>query len=144
MKIVKVLFITAIVCIMFNVALSINIYAASAKDDYELQEKCGKSASKYFNDIENINLSSKDFLLLKDFNNHYNKKLNKCFVLIIGKATWIKKKENETFQKLLDINENKEYGHIMQKEDVLECMFLDQACYSKNEWNSLIRPYLEE
>src|SRR5580765_997419 len=46
--------------------------------DYDLQAKCSKDARVWFK--ENWR-SDKDTALL-DFTNHYNKKQNKCFILV--------------------------------------------------------------
>src|SRR5713226_10771540 len=46
--------------------------------DYDLQAKCSKDAKAWFNE----NWSSDKDTILLDFMNHYNKKQNKCFILV--------------------------------------------------------------
>ena len=114
-------------------------YAVSKKEDYDLQERCGKRAEEYFKrDYGSGDNGDEHY----NYINHYNTKLNKCFMLVtIGSL------EKKLIQeKLIDINENKEYGDIIYKLDnkQMHCMFLDKVCRSKDEWDVLVKPYMEE
>jgi hypothetical protein len=53
-----------------------NAYAAPNKEEYELQERCGKGAKEYFKD----NFSYTEQNITSFYRNHFNKKLNKCFI----------------------------------------------------------------
>src|SRR5208337_5472390 len=69
----------------------------SQKVNYELQEKCGKAAAKYFADNYTITVSR--------YENHYNVKLNKCFIKVIFPSY----AHTDNFH-LIDLNENKMLG----------------------------------
>ena len=102
----------------------------SQKELYDLQEKCGKSCKEY-------NKENKYGL----YECHYNKKLNKCFSLI----TILQDKD--TYHILYDINENKSYGSCVRTMGEREflCYFLDNNNVSgKKEWDTLVKPYMEE
>ena len=117
------------------------------KDDYELQEKCGKRCEEYFKkDYDN----GFDKNGISNYTYHYNKKLNKCFILI-NSIEFIRKVEdkyeNITIKTLFEFNENKEYGSLVLfgkniKTD--SCLVLDKSCKSEQEWNLLVVPYMEE
>jgi len=66
--------------------LSANSYAASTKEEYELQERCGKRAEEIFRiEYRNGNKAGK----MSNYTNHYNRKLNRCFVIVIEIQTSI-------------------------------------------------------
>ena len=91
------------------------------KELYELQERCGKQASKMFK-ADNptgqggtATEETKDGMIIVTYENHYSGKLNKCFYLQIRQ--YINKKpppEGPTFMDLFDLNENKNYGNLMK------------------------------
>jgi hypothetical protein len=70
--------------------------------------------------------------------NHYNTRLDKCFILV----NYTKKQ----LKVLREINENKIYGSIRSKKDgtIIICNVLEKSCKSEEEWDSLVKPYLEE
>jgi hypothetical protein len=76
--------------------------AESNKEQYELQERCGKDAAEFFQRFD------KGYPPAVSFTNHYNPDLNGCFVLVnrtrfeSGKGvTWIE-------WNLWDVNENRQ------------------------------------
>src|SRR5689334_21740257 len=79
--------------------------APNVRADYEFQERCGKAAASWFN-------VRYDGQALSEFSNHYNRKLNKCFVLAMGSI--ISKDGVTTWAQLHDIHENKQYGDFMR------------------------------
>ena len=120
---------------------------AGPKEDYELQERCGKRADERFKmEYGNGSSSDKDSTYIFAYRNHYNAKLNKCFILIT--TTTIPKREDRDIMimtNLYDVNENKDYASIVNvKQKIFGCRVLDKLCKSENEWNLLIKPYMEE
>ena len=90
---------------------------ASTKEEYELQEKCGKRAAEW-GDEWGAQLGGRTYFdkdgmeEWRDFVNHYNRKLNKCFFLLTIRWS-LKIMEGRLYvieKHLYDINENKEYG----------------------------------
>lgn len=116
------------------------------KGDYELQEQCVKRSKEYFNKkFGNEIVITKDGMIIRNYTNYYNKKQNKCFFLLTSTHTFNNKKEdNLLLEDLLDINENKEYGYYIGRGKKIGCFFLDKSCKSEEEWNSLVKPYMEE
>ena len=101
------------------------------KEEYDLQERCGKRCEEWF---------KKNYNGMNCFyKNHYNNKMNKCFILIncnegMGQT-----------QNLWDVNENNKFGGLsVFKEGSVLCSMLGKECKSKEEWDLLVKPYMEE
>jgi hypothetical protein len=116
---------------------------------YELQERCGKTASEVFKKEYGSGLSSdENATRTSDYTNHYNAKLNKCFI-VIRETTFTKNKEIGWYLNrfLIDVNENKEYGSFAKFQKELKpqsCVVGVRQCSSEAEWDALIKPYMEE
>src|ERR1019366_3368203 len=61
-----------------NQELQTELKNRNATADYDLQAKCSKDARIWFNE----NWSRDKDTILLDFSNHYNKSLNKCFIVV--------------------------------------------------------------
>lgn len=134
---------------LFIFVCPFNLYAGSVKEDYELQERCGKRAEEVFKKEFGTG-SSKNIndIKLSKYINHYNKKLMKCFIQVTESG--ITKTENIkifiTVKHLYDVNENKQYGTFI-KNDVVKkptCEVLEKKCNSEAEWDALVKPYMED
>jgi len=122
------------------------------KEDSELQERCGKQCEEYFNKEYGkgiINRGDGERLISK-YTNHYNKKLIKCFILI-NSTEFIRNMENKIesirVKTLFDLNENKEYGSLIQFENnnkPINCRILEKYCNLEKEWDLLIKPYMKD
>lgn len=127
-----------------------NSYAASTKEEYDLQERCGKRADEFFKrEYGNGISNNKDGQSISGYTNHYNKKLNKCFFLLTTSDLPYKDKKNSasTFITLFNINEQKEYGNYFKrlKDNFgFVCKVSDKVCHTQDEWEALIKPYMEE
>lgn len=138
-----------ITCLIYLLPLFLFPFVGNAgpKEDYELQERCGKRAEERFKTEVGNNISSdKDFAYSSGYTNHYNTKLNKCFILVTTTSYPKDRKGNMIGMKnLYDINENKEYASFVTvKEKITDCRVLDKDCKSEGEWDMLIKPYMEE
>jgi hypothetical protein len=114
-------------------------YAQPNKEQYELQERCGKRAAEFWQHGPGSfpNLPSVTF----NYENHYSARLNKCFFLYL--ETYVS--ENRTTHKnmrLFDLNENKEYGAFASTP--LACVVRGKGCQSESEWRTLIKPFMED
>jgi hypothetical protein len=121
----------------------------SAKEIYELREQCESHAATIFKEVFSKNGMSndKDGVTYKNYKNHYNVKLNKCFVLI-NTTSYPHSKSNDALiiKVLWDINEVKKYGtmtRLRRQSTPTECSVKDRICKSENEWDSLVKPYME-
>jgi len=126
-------------------------YSGSVKEDYELQERCGKHAEQLFEKFYGNGVNDdKNGLMMSRYNCHYNRKLNKCFMLLISTGSLKEKtKDNLGFytdKGLWDINENKQFGQFFSgtKTKVVQCEVTGKTCHSESEWDSWIKPYMEE
>jgi hypothetical protein len=109
----------------------------SAKEIYELQERCGKQTSEFFKKEYGNGIASNG--IFSGYQNHYNKKLNKCFIIITSTSPSMKLKN------LFDFNENKELGSfVVNKYLPMDCRVFEKKCKSEEEWDSLVKPYMEE
>jgi len=138
-----------ILLLLLILAFSVYGYAASGTEEKEFQEQCGKSADKFFGRaIENGFRSDDKKTETMDYRHHYNRKLNKCFILVT--TTILPKFKDETvvlFKELLDISEMKAYGEIFAEKNgnkPFGCKVLERFCHSEGEWDSLVKPYMEE
>jgi hypothetical protein len=111
---------------------------------YELQERCGKQAAKFFAAEYKPVTNVQNGQMLSNYENHYSPKLNKCFFLEITET--IEKRGISESMRLFDLNENKEYGAYFKAYSgkVMQCEVRDQICRSDVEWRQLAKPYLED
>jgi hypothetical protein len=105
----------------------------------QLQENCGKESDKFITkEYGNIEMFTR--------RNHYNKRLNKCFVLVSFYNNNISN-IGGLQETLYDPFENRKYGNLFIDHadgSKITCNLLDTHCKSYDEWNSLIKPYMEE
>ena len=108
------------------------------KEIYKRHERCGKLAEQIF---------EKDFPVgerkgLEIFQNHYNVRLNRCFIL--EENTTITKDAGKSYTikllTLVDVNDNKIYGSF----NPLYCAVQDATCKSEQEFRSLIQQFMED
>ena len=131
---------TIIFFIMFQF-LPVNVFSSSMKEDYDLQERCGKRCEEYFKNNYSVRYTREDGAVVTTYyENHYNSKRNKCFILIVSDDGNVIRKE------LLDVNENRSYGiiRIRYGSNIPLCYFLDERCKSEEEWDLLVKPFMEE
>jgi hypothetical protein len=145
---------TAAMSMAIAVAAMRSIPEASAepnKEQYELQERCGKRAAEVFKsynpggEITNTD-TGQDIVT---YQNHYSARFNKCFVLQITTSVNFRSsnKSMSTLMTLFDVNENKDYGQFFKSslyEIPTTCEVQKQVCHSQTEWEELLKPYMEE
>ena len=128
----------------------LNALAQSQKDN-KLQERCEERAATRFKEgYGKGGWSDKEVSYTASHIDHYNNKLKKCFVLLIGTNVRKNDKENVgigTDKTLWDISENEQYGSFFKFSNIsdpMTCEVLGKLCNSEFEWDSLINPYMEE
>ncbi|MDD4901562.1 MAG: membrane lipoprotein lipid attachment site-containing protein [Patescibacteria group bacterium] len=110
-----------------------------------LQAKCSKDAENFFN--LHWRKSIPTGMLALDYQNHYNKTLDKCFILIIfnfktdigdgSPASYT----NDKF--LYDVYENVQYGTIDITDKILQkCEVSSKKCVSLDDFNNLSESYM--
>ncbi len=127
--------------------------ADSIKEEHKLQERCGKDAENYFRRFYGTGYyKSYEGTSLFHYATHYNRKLNKCFVLLMGELIPRNTEEMEkngvtTDKELWDINDHMLYGWFFkfyESKKPVRCGVLGKDCHSESEWDSLVKPYMEE
>jgi len=137
-----------------NSELKAKLEKKSTAENFEFQATCSKAARTWFN--QNWE-RDKDTILL-DFSNHYDAKLNKCFILVeyhytinsTGSYTWT------NHQDLSDVYENAKYAEFVEmhytfsdpqlsnRDQVITCEVQGQKCKSSDEFYGLIRTFLND
>jgi len=125
-----------------------------AAADFDFQSKCSRDAKAWFN--ENW-AGTKDAALL-DYTNHFNKAQNKCFILVEYHYS-IDKKTGSWIGDLIlydDVYENSKYGDFSENhwislqpkiesgDHVSECEVYGKKCTTEDEFNGLIRSYMND
>jgi len=113
----------------------------NVKEEYEFQDKCGQRTSEFFKKEYGNGISTDKYgQMMSGYQNHYNKKLNKCFIIITSTSKSIKMKN------LFDFNENKELGQFVVDRNInsIDCRVFENKCKSEKEWDLLVKPYMEE
>jgi hypothetical protein len=146
------------------------IIAEADLRDYDLRERCGKYCIDYFLKIyrDKSREKSDNYSEYSDYLSHYNRNMNKCFMLV--KSQGVPRKNQGPViatEHLIDVHENKTFGElilshkenviddrksktlkeftIVGKEDIIsECKVADKICKSRDEWDKLIKSYMEE
>ena len=103
------------------------------KDKYNLQDKCEKQSEDWSKSYQRKYPSDKI-----SYDYHYNKKLNKCFMLVSYEKSQLKS--------LKSINENKIYGSFLSKKESQTIIWnvLEKKCKTEQEWNALINSHMAE
>jgi len=150
MHVQKLLFLSAYFTGIVFLSSGGDCHAASTTEDYELQNRCGKSAATFFEKRFGTGNKYDDFgQTISTYTNHYNKKLNKCFILV---DEFIFPNDKKKFhmskgQTLFDVIENKYYGFFgtgCSDDSMSPCEMLNKDCNSEAEWDALVKPYMEE
>lgn len=113
-------------------------HSQSKKEIYELQERCGRSATQMFD----RDFPKEERKGVETFENNYSVRLNKCFLLEDNTMTSHDQGKTHHFKllTLIDVNGNKIYGSFSP----LHCEVQDRKCSSEQEFRGLIRAYMEE
>jgi hypothetical protein len=121
-------------------------HAQPNKEQYELQERCGKRAAEVFaKDWPNAVSNTASGQTIGNYENHYNSRLNKCIYLEIGN-TYERGKSPSRVMRLFDINENREIATYSKSEGdaFVICVVQGNGCRTEAEWRALIKPFMED
>lgn len=113
-------------------------YGQTRSEIYNLQERCGKRAAEMFD----RDFPKTDRKGVEIFENHYNTRLNRCFML--EENTIVTSDQGKTYKAklltLVDVNDNKVYGSFSP----LNCDVQERKCSSENEFRALIKSFLQD
>jgi hypothetical protein len=123
------------------------VSAQPNKELYELQERCGKRAAEVFKREYRPGSNIKGEQIRFNYENHYSARLNKCFFLLEIAVSYEKEKSSK-IMRLLDLNDNKEYGIYMSGFCdgcvPVSCFVQDNTCRSERERRQLVKPFMED
>ncbi len=137
-------------------AIPAQAQSKSAKEDYELSARCGQDVASWFKgqyggDRGGITMIEGGITMIEgsgsitvDYNNHYNKSLNKCFVMITSIFSSKGKSKAAKVFKLIDFNEHFTYGIYDEIVTNTSCLLLNKKCSSLDEWLHLTNSYMTE
>lgn len=115
--------------------------------DFEMRDMCAKKAEESFK--KNYPRTQGETY---GYTCHYNKRLNKCFIEVSG-ALFDISEQTSNVDSLFDAYENKtyaEYHQVVKKGQhyydtpPFICTMLGKTCNSKAEYDSFVKPYMEE
>jgi hypothetical protein len=134
-----------------NKELEAQVSKRDAAVDYDLQAKCSKDAKVWFHD----NWQSDGDTVLLNYTNHYNKAMNKCFVMVEYHYTTDKATGSwANLMSLWDMYENAQFADFAEhhyvrykpkietSEELITCKVAGTKCTAIEQFNSLVRPYL--
>ncbi len=123
----KILLLLSIVSLL--IPISVN-----AQDTLLFQAKCAEGAKKFVDQYSNVT----------KFINHYNKKLDKCFALVIfGISSDKYGRTGPDYRwRLYNVLEGTIIGEYSSMDRV--CYVGEKECKSPEEFEALAKPYMEE
>jgi hypothetical protein len=124
--------------------------------EYELREKCSRDAKAWFN--ENWGSGRDKDTMLLVYTNHYHNKMNKCFIFVeYHYSTYMKNGSWANDMMLWDVQENSQYGEYSETHTIfrpqvslepqdmlLSCTVYGKQCKTKQEFNNLVWPYMND
>ena len=132
-------------------------YASQKSELYDLQEKCGRRAEElYMNEFtvnplsdqgDQDNQGNHGEFGLFSYVNHYNAKLNRCYMLVSSQSNLDENTGSNLAIQLIDVNEHNAiafYSAGSNNKEPTECFLRDRECHSLEEWKKLIKPFIEE
>jgi hypothetical protein len=129
---------------------------ANAQSTLTLQEKCAEGTKKFFSENEKASFFHNVGIWTDaggwgntEFISHYNKKLDRCFISI--KSSYHPKGKRYTYyvNGVFDVFEGTTLGEIdihipPETYDPFICHVGNKGCKSSEEFEALIKPYMEE
>jgi hypothetical protein len=113
------------------------------KQIYELRKECAQGALEFSQRVKLCDGKG-------TYKNHYNLKLNVCFIYMSASCDSDKGKDDQFWSEtLIDINDNKDYGNYVGKVKIIDdkpamCFVGNKQCKSLLEFQKLIKPYMTE
>jgi hypothetical protein len=122
----------------------------SQTEEYDLSERCGQRAEEFFKannpELPDYLYESEGSERVYSYENHYNRKMNICFIMIEGSYSKQNSSEDsKVSMSLYDVNQHKNIAAFSgQNEKTQLCKVLSASCDSEAEWETLIEPYMKE
>lgn len=134
-----------------NAELTTKLGDKKMRESLDLQRNCAQQAEKIFHQLGyNLNPTGSNIAV---YQNHYNAKLNKCFMVLTATAMKVTA-YGEKY--LFDAYEQREYGEYIwqsskltpHSDEVLSCLLSDPSkpeanCKTKQEFDAFAARYME-
>jgi hypothetical protein len=117
--------------------------AKNVRKELELSQRCEKRCDEHFKKEYGNGILNNGRRTVT-YESHYNKKLNKCFIILT--TNFIIEKYNKSYKEkfLFDVNYLRDYGFYHNSGTITFCDVERYKCGSEEEWVSLVKPYMEE
>jgi len=132
-----------------TVALALLTCAAQGANNGELAQQCRDQVAKLYRDKWPKGVTDDGNSRVR-FDSHYNSRLGKCIFLEtvygVTRSPALKRILPRETQRLGDANEKRDLGKFdrWNEEVPVTCWVQEKKCGSREEWERLIKPYLEE
>ena len=128
-----------------NQEMKAKLEKSNAAQEFDLQAKCGKDARVWFN----LNFTPREKnTVYQDYSNHYNKKLNACFIFVEYHFNTPPTSNWHSTISLWNVYENNQYGKFDEghyydikpgdQPRVNDCLVVGTKCNSEDEFNKLL------
>ena len=136
------------IVVTIGASASFYFFHLTKLNNLKLQEMCSEEAEKYFNKQDYSPISSPDLMSTYKYSNHYNNKLNKCYVRIDTMQSVVNPYSGDQSTTLYDVNENIEVASFYQSHDAKgviasPCHIGEDLCKSNDEFEKRIKLYME-
>lgn len=138
----RIIFMVGVISLIANLSFAAD-QRLDRKQIYELRKECGKSAVEFAQRWKLCDGKG-------TYQNHYNMKLNVCFIYMTASCNTDKGIDDKFWaESLFDVNENKEYAHYIGRgisfhDKPAACYAGNDQCKSLAEFLELIKPYMNE
>lgn len=131
--------------------LSFNqLLAAPSREEYELQERCGRRAAELFKrdwGKEGLQSGQGKEAVTARYRSYYHPQLNRCFVLYTVRTVGLGRtaSRSSTLLHLYEANTNKDFGFFFSFDDeprLMDCSVAERKCQSRQEWDALAARFL--
>jgi hypothetical protein len=117
------------------------------KASYERQEKCARDARDWYRHAWEDSPGVPG--LVSTYTNHYSAKLSGCFIVVDSTLLFRTKNGQESSKRsatLTDVLENRDIGTAdwYVNAPFNQCQVNGAKCSSPDEWQRLLKPYMEE
>jgi hypothetical protein len=129
--------------VLIGILAGSNAFGDQLKNDNELKEKCHKLSDQFYKDY----FKDKKGVVYSYNKNHYSNKLNSCFMYVEERYKVAEVKSRLDVNRLINLDDKKLIGALTYYPNTIkieECYVADRKCKSINEFNNLIKPYMEK
>ncbi len=113
--------------------------------DNPLQKQCAKQGENYFKkEYGDGVFDNKERSGSVSFDCHYHQTMKACFIVLDENG--YERSADQLYEKktLLNIPDGKQYGQFYNIGASTACAVAGKQCHSEDEWDELVKPYMED